>query len=130
MNERVEPPQPVAATEVQAEPDAAHSTAAGSSAEDGDGTAPGVVPIEDSIDLHGFQPRDIPSVVAEYTRAAAELGFGEVRLIHGRGTGFQRQRVRQVLAACPWVMRFADAPATRGGWGATLVWLRRLREGE
>ena len=83
-----------------------------------------VVPIEDSIDLHGFQPRDIPSVVEEYVRAAAEKGFREVRLIHGRGTGFQRQRVREVLASCPEVERFGDAPATRGGWGATLVWLR------
>jgi DNA-nicking Smr family endonuclease len=83
-----------------------------------------VVPIEDSIDLHGFQPRDIPSVVEEYVRAAAEKGFREVRLIHGRGIGFQRQRVREVLASCPEVERFADAPATRGGWGATLAWLR------
>jgi DNA-nicking Smr family endonuclease len=83
-----------------------------------------VVPIEDSIDLHGFQPRDIPSVVEEYVRAAAEKGFREVRLIHGRGTGFQRRRVREVLTSCPEVERFGDAPATRGGWGATLVWLR------
>jgi DNA-nicking Smr family endonuclease len=83
-----------------------------------------VVPIEDSIDLHGFQPRDIPSVVEEYVRAAAEKGIREVRLIHGRGTGFQRQRVREVLASCAEVERFADAPATRGGWGATLAWLR------
>jgi DNA-nicking Smr family endonuclease len=83
----------------------------------------GVVEIEDVIDLHGFQPRDIPSVVEEYIRAAAEKGLREVRLIHGRGTGFQRQRVREVLATLPNVARFADAPATRGGWGATLVWL-------
>jgi dsDNA-specific endonuclease/ATPase MutS2 len=86
-----------------------------------------IVPIEDSIDLHGFQPRDIPSVVEEYVRAAAEKGFREVRLIHGRGTGFQRQRVREVLASCPEVERFADAPATRGGWGATLAWLGSVR---
>jgi dsDNA-specific endonuclease/ATPase MutS2 len=111
--------------------DDAGADAADAADEDAGGDdEPGLVPIEDSIDLHGFQPRDIPSVVEEYTRAAAEHGFGEVRLIHGRGTGFQRQRVRQVLAACPWVERFADAPATRGGWGATLVWLRPLREGE
>lgn len=83
-----------------------------------------LVPIEDAIDLHGFQPRDIPSVVEEYVRAAAEKGFREVRLIHGRGTGFQRRRVREVLASCPEVERFADAPPTRGGWGATSVWLR------
>lgn len=93
-----------------------------------DPEAPGVLPIEDSIDLHGFQPRDIPSVVEEYTRAAAERGFREVRLIHGRGTGFQRRRVREVLATLVWVERFADAPPTRGGWGATLVWLSPLRE--
>lgn len=83
-----------------------------------------VVAIEDVIDLHGFQPRDIPSVVEEYVRAAAEKGFREVRLIHGRGIGFQRRRVREVLASCPEVERFADAPAARGGWGATIVWLR------
>jgi dsDNA-specific endonuclease/ATPase MutS2 len=83
-----------------------------------------VVPIEDAIDLHGFQPRDIPSVVEEYVRAAAEKGFREVRVIHGRGTGFQRQRVRDVLGRCSEVERFADAPASRGGWGATLVWLK------
>lgn len=83
-----------------------------------------VLEIEDSIDLHGFQPRDIPDVVLSYLDAAHEKGFREVRLIHGRGTGFQRSRVRQVLGEHPLVEGFRDAPATRGGWGATLVWLR------
>lgn len=87
-----------------------------------------IVPIEDAIDLHGFQPRDIPSVVEEYVRAAAQQGFREVRLIHGRGIGFQRKRVREVLATCLEVERFADAPPARGGWGATLVWLRAPAE--
>ena len=82
------------------------------------------IPIEDSIDLHTFAPRDIPSVVEAYIEAARESGFVEVRLIHGRGKGFQRKRVREVLAASPVVERFADAPAVRGGWGATLAWLR------
>lgn len=80
-----------------------------------------VLEIEDVIDLHGFQPRDIPSVVESYLEAAHERGFREVRLIHGRGTGFQRMRVRQVLERNPLVLSFRDAPATRGGWGATLV---------
>jgi dsDNA-specific endonuclease/ATPase MutS2 len=83
-----------------------------------------IVEIEDSIDLHGFQPRDIPDVVDSYLEAAAEKGFVEVRLIHGRGTGFQRRRVQQVLASHPLVESFKDAPASRGGWGATVVWLR------
>jgi dsDNA-specific endonuclease/ATPase MutS2 len=48
-----------------------------------------------------------------------------VRLIHGRGTGVQRQRVRDTLARSSLVERFADAPAERGGWGATIAWLKR-----
>lgn len=83
-----------------------------------------VLEIEDWIDLHGFRPRDIPSVVESYLEAAAARGLREVRLIHGRGTGFQRRRVHEVLAAHPLVERFAEAPPSRGGWGATLAWLR------
>ena len=51
-------------------------------------------------------------------------GFREVRVIHGRGRGVQRNRVQRRLERNPLVERFADAPADRGGWGATLVWLR------
>ncbi|MBX3184181.1 MAG: Smr/MutS family protein [Polyangiaceae bacterium] len=82
-----------------------------------------VLAIEDSIDLHTFQPRDIPDVVADYVEAACEQGFHEVRLIHGRGKGVQRARVHAALARSPFVVSFKDAPATRGGWGATLAWL-------
>jgi dsDNA-specific endonuclease/ATPase MutS2 len=53
-----------------------------------------------------------------------ERGFSEVRLIHGRGRGVQRALVRNVLADHPLVERFADAPAERGGWGATVAALR------
>lgn len=84
-----------------------------------------VLDIEDSIDLHTFQPRDIPSVVESYLEAAAEKGFAEVRVIHGRGKGVQRARVQQVLARSPLVESFRDAPAARGGWGATVVRLKR-----
>ena len=82
------------------------------------------IPIEDALDLHPFAPREIPSVVASYLEAAVDAGFTEVRLIHGRGVGVQRERVRTVLAASPHVARFADAPPERGGFGATIAWLR------
>ena len=84
-----------------------------------------VLPIEDSIDLHAFSPRDIPEVVLDYLEAAHGAGYREVRLIHGRGTGFQRERVRQVLTDHPLVVSFRDAPPQRGGWGASIVCLRR-----
>jgi DNA-nicking Smr family endonuclease len=80
--------------------------------------------VEDAIDLHSFAPRDIPEVVTAYLEAASRAGLREVRVIHGKGKGVQRARVQEVLAASPLVAEFQDAPADRGAWGATLVWLR------
>lgn len=91
--------------------------------------SPVPVPIEEVLDLHPFHPRDVPSVIEEYLREAAARGFQEVRLVHGRGRGFQRQVVQDLLARHPLVLRFADAPPERGGWGATLVWLKPTHVG-
>ena len=82
------------------------------------------LPIEDSLDLHAFAPRDVRPVVDEYLKEAAARGFPEVRLIHGRGIGVQRASVQALLAEHPLVERFFDAPPERGGWGATVVVLR------
>ncbi len=82
------------------------------------------LPIEDTLDLHPFTPRDIPAVVRDYLDECVQRGFREVRVIHGRGTGTQRAIVRSVLAGHPAVELFADAPPDRGGWGATVVVLR------
>jgi len=82
------------------------------------------IPVEDSIDLHSFPPRDVPDVVDAYLEVAVEKGFTEVRLIHGRGIGVQRDRVQKLLARHPLVSGFHDAPADRGGWGATIAYLK------
>ena len=81
-----------------------------------DGPDPPVhIPIEDSLDLHAFDPRDIRSVVDEYVRAAHAAGLREVRLIHGRGTGVQRGIVQSALERHPLVTAFDDAPGTHLG---------------
>ena len=85
---------------------------------------PIVLPTEDSIDLHPFAPRDVPSVVEEYLEQCKQAGLTEVRIIHGRGTGVQRNIVRSILQKHPRVLSFKDAPAEAGGWGATVVVLR------
>jgi DNA-nicking Smr family endonuclease len=66
------------------------------------------VPIEESLDLHAFSPRDIPSVVDEYVIAAAAAGLALVRLVHGRGRGVQRGIVQQTLDRHPLVLEFWD----------------------
>ena len=73
------------------------------------------VPIEDSIDLHTFHPKDITSVVGEYVTAAHEAGFLEVRVIHGRGKGIQRGIVQKALEEHPLVEAFWDAPESHLG---------------
>jgi dsDNA-specific endonuclease/ATPase MutS2 len=84
------------------------------------------VPVSDVLDLHSFRPEDTAGVVAEFLGEARRIGLTEVRIVHGRGRGVQRAVVRRLLAEAPGVDGFADAPPTRGGWGATVVRLRRL----
>jgi len=82
------------------------------------------LPITDVLDLHTFRPADVQDVVREWLDAVYEEGFRAVRIIHGKGTGVQRQMVRKLLLRDPRVEDFGDAPAEAGGWGATWVRLR------
>lgn len=80
------------------------------------------VPIGPEFDLHAFAPRDIPSVVDEYLRAAREKGLTEVRLVHGRGRGVQRAIVQALLREHDAIAAFWDDP--RAHLGATVCRLR------
>jgi dsDNA-specific endonuclease/ATPase MutS2 len=83
------------------------------------------IPITDTFDLHTIPPRDIKEAVEAYLEEAHKLGLTALRIIHGRGIGVQRETVRAILARSPFVVSFRDAPAEAGGWGATIVTLRR-----
>jgi DNA-nicking Smr family endonuclease len=85
---------------------------------------PIVLPLEDYLDLHPFLPKDIPSVVEEYLERCKQAGLTEVRLIHGKGKGVQRNIVRSILSEHPVVSMFHDGPPEAGGWGATIVALK------
>lgn len=84
------------------------------------------VPIEDVLDLHPFRPADIKDVAHEYLMEARKRGLRQVRLIHGRGMGVQRERVQSLLRTLDWVEAFHDTDHTGGGWGATVVLLRPI----
>lgn len=79
--------------------------------------------ITDVFDLHTVAPREVRAVVEEYLREAHRLGFRQVRIIHGKGVGVQREAVRTILARAPFVEHFSDAPPEAGGWGATVALL-------
>src|SRR5713226_9890759 len=77
------------------------------------------IPITDTLDLHPFRPGEIRDVASEYLIAARERGFRQVRLIHGRGIGMQRENVQSLLRALDFVDDFHDADPSGGGWGST-----------
>jgi dsDNA-specific endonuclease/ATPase MutS2 len=75
------------------------------------------VPIEDWIDLHSFQPREVADVVEEYLFQAMRKRFKQVRIIHGRGRGVQREIIQSILRKNKYVISFCNT-ADRG---ATVV---------
>jgi len=87
-----------------------------------------VLPIEESLDLHAFAPRDRLAAVEAYLEEARRLGLREVRLIHGKGKGVAKAEVTALLRRLPFVARAYEAPPERGGWGATVVELVPLED--
>ena len=91
----------------------------------GDNGAPTKVPIEDELDLHTFLPKEVPSLLEEYLNACQQASIYSVRIIHGKGKGFLKDRVRGLLKKLPVVASFSEASGSEGGWGATIVELKR-----
>lgn len=84
------------------------------------------IEITDVFDLHTIPPRDVKRVVEEYLEIAREKGFPVVRIIHGKGIGVQREMVRTILARTDYVLDWTDAPPEAGGFGATIVRMKRV----
>jgi dsDNA-specific endonuclease/ATPase MutS2 len=91
---------------------------------------PIVIPIEGTLDLHTFRPAEVKDLLDDYLESACNGGFEEVLIIHGKGTGVLRQRVQSILGKHPLVLGFRQADASRGGWGATVTFLRHCPAGE
>lgn len=84
------------------------------------------MPIEDWIDLHTFSPKEIPSLLEDYLSECQKKGLREVRIIHGKGKGIQRNIVHSFLKKSPLVESFRHASLEAGSWGATIAYLRKL----
>ena len=85
---------------------------------------PIIMPIEDTLDLHTFRPKEIADLLDDYLTECTKAGILSVRIIHGKGQGFLKKRVGKILTHHPLVIRYREAPPEAGGWGATLVDLR------
>jgi DNA-nicking Smr family endonuclease len=104
-------------------------TPANDDGDDGDETDGGEpiveLPIDGVLDLHTFDPRDVADLVPTWIDECRARGIHELRIIHGKGKGTLRRTVHAILARRTDVLEHRLAPPDRGGWGATLVVLRR-----
>ena len=80
-------------------------------------------PIDGILDLHQFSPKETRDVVESYSEACLERGIFQLRIVHGKGIGVQREIVHSLLKKHPQVASFRLDPGS-SSWGATLVELR------
>ena len=90
-----------------------------------DEPGPVALPVDGTLDLHTFRPADVADLVATYLAECRAKGILQIRIIHGKGTGALRETVHATLRRLPNVAAFDLAPAHLGGWGATVVTLRK-----
>ena len=83
------------------------------------------LPIDGTLDLHTFSPKDIKQLIPDYLTECHKRGIYEVRIIHGKGKGNLRRSVHALLERNSLVTGYRLAELFNGSWGATVVSLKR-----
>jgi DNA-nicking Smr family endonuclease len=80
--------------------------------------------IEANLDLHGLTRSEAAMSVTEFLQKCAAQRLRCVRIVHGKGLGVLKAKLRRWLPMKEEVLAFTQAPATQGGGGALLVLLK------
>ncbi|HDL03840.1 MAG TPA: DNA mismatch repair protein MutS [candidate division Zixibacteria bacterium] len=85
------------------------------------------MPIDGTLDLHTFRPKEVKELIPDYIDICLENGIYQLRIIHGKGKGVLRRIVHAALENHPEVESFRHESGG-GSWGATVVDLKRRTE--
>ncbi len=80
------------------------------------------IPIDGTLDLHTFDPKDVKELLPEYLEQCRARGIFEVRVVHGKGTGAMHRTVHALLARIPFVGLLHARPARFGPLGRHASW--------
>jgi len=78
------------------------------------------MPIDGTLDLHLFLPKEVKQLIPDYIEACLEKNILQLRIVHGKGKGVLRQIVHSILERHPLVVSFRHESGG-GAWGATVV---------
>ena len=76
------------------------------------------------IDVRGMRTEDALGAIERLFDRALMMGFGNLKILHGKGDGILRKMIRQYLKKYEQVDRMEDEHADRGGDGITYVYLK------
>jgi DNA mismatch repair protein MutS2 len=82
---------------------------------------PATPPVSLELDLRGKRAHEIEATLDSYLNDASLAGLGQVRIIHGFGTGAVRNIVREFLTVHPLVSSFRPGGKDEGGDGVTVA---------
>ena len=80
--------------------------------------------VKSEIDIRGKNFEEARDIVDKYLDDAYLSGLKSVRIIHGKGTGVLRQKLREHFRNIKIVKSFKDAEYNEGGDGVTVVILK------
>ncbi|HKZ79455.1 MAG TPA: Smr/MutS family protein [Pyrinomonadaceae bacterium] len=81
--------------------------------------------VPSELNVIGRTTDEAVDAVDKFLDQATLANLGEVRIVHGHGTGALRRAIGGLLKDHPHVERFSPAPPERGGAGATIVQLQQ-----
>jgi DNA mismatch repair protein MutS2 len=76
------------------------------------------------IDVRGMRTEDALSAIERLFDRALMMGFGNLKILHGKGDGILRKMIRQYLKKYDQIDRLEDEHADRGGDGITYVYFK------
>lgn len=80
--------------------------------------------VKSEIDIRGKNFDDAKDIVEKYLDDAYLSGLKSVRIIHGKGTGVLRKKLREYFKQIKIIESFKDAQYNEGGDGVTVVTLK------